>query len=204
MQIRSLAVQVISTCFSLGLLLALPTAAHADDFTLFNVNLQLANGGTVTGTLDLDETPQKELSSVENLSYVLNGSVKGTFTDLPFTGTFTQTSPYFTGIDFNSNDYNAANVGSLDLEITLPTLSMESFAGFTGGPVCSTSNVCQNYFTFDSELYGNYVSSPITYVSSGELTPVSVSATPEPSDLILLGTGVLGIAGAVRKRSMGA
>ena len=40
----------------------------------------------------------------------------------------------------------------------------------------------------------------ITYLTSGDLAPVASSVTPEPGSIALLGTGMLGVAGVLRRR----
>ena len=205
MHIRFFPVQAISTFFSLSLLLTLPAAAYADSFSLFDVNLVLANGGTITGTVNLDEIAHRTPYSFADLSYELNGNVEARFTGNSNGGFESLTAPYFTPVVFGSDALTYYYSSIYSIAIYLPTSSNGSFAGYTGGDVCSTSNGCEDgrHFGFDanSNLYGPG-GQTISNVVSGDLTPASTAVTPEPSSLVLFGTGVLGMAGVLRRRCL--
>jgi hypothetical protein len=52
------------------------------------------------------------------------------------------------------------------------------------------------YYTFDSTS-GYTADQTVNFLVTGD----AVSPTPEPSSFVLLGTGLLGVAGALRRRS---
>ncbi len=79
--------------------------------------------------------------------------------------------------------YTTANIGSGNLSICLAV-------GACGG---------QNNQASTLQVYVNGYGGPFK-ITSGSLNPLSPALAPEPSSLVLLGTGILGLAGVLRRR----
>jgi hypothetical protein len=65
----------------------------------------------------------------------------------------------------------------------------------------ASANNCNNYQASYSQIY---IASAFGYnavdLNSGTFDPGSTSVTPEPSSIVLLGTGILGMVGVMRRR----
>ena len=180
---------------SLFLGLLAPAAAHATPINP-DVTFSITNGG------------------VANSPYG-GGSLSGTVTINTVTGTFV--SEYITasvfvpdwgktvkyvfsgqggGQELFNGTYGGEISGANGLGALVFYLPVTSLVGYDGGSICTTNNICPGYnysdlFTGDPVEIDNPV-------FSGTLTPLS--PTPEPSSLVLLATGVVGVAAAARRR----
>lgn len=170
-----------------AVLLAGSLACRADVVTMFNVNGTWDNGsltgpgGTLTGTITIDVTTGVA-TGIDVVETTTAASTSGA------------TSNTFSGIGAQgpgNMEYIVQSGGvNLFTELIFPT---DSLIGYAGGNLCSLQNSCSGDFT----RYGLGAAGPV--LESGTVTPVS-AATPEPSSLALLGTGVLGFAGVLRRR----
>lgn len=198
------------------LLMGCGLAAHAD--TIYNLDVQ-QNGkaGTSEGTVTITQISPTEVSVSATVAsgyyFVASGSgnsldfnlsdasptINITTTDFTMSGTSVNGSPWGTfdygigcsGITCGSG---ASNTTDATLTFTVTDPGGISYLNFTPNP--GKNDTPEIYFVSDINPAGGNVAAGAG--SSTVMTPV-----PEPSSLMLLGSGVLGLAGMVRRRFKG-
>ena len=186
-----------SSLVAFSLLLAGGVAAHADTIQNFTVSATLDNnsgtGGSVSGSITINTTTGVVSSS--NLSSNYGGTTYAVST------TVTDSKAIGNGSAFDLSFGTPGAAGGAFLSLVLP---VGSLVGYTGGTVCYETRPC-------SQAGSNYTSSYFApnatfgdQLLSGSLSLVvpptpPVSVTPEPSSLLLLATGLLGSAQAMRR-----
>jgi hypothetical protein len=169
-----------------ALLLTLLPAARAETFDL----TATLSSGSVTGTVTIDTTAGRVTGGdlvYDNPALDVSDEVFATFdTFVPFA------------------DYELATLSSAqggEFFLYFPTLIG---AGYTGGPLCTTASECGAGYA--TEVRANEGSAPGNLISAtaavlSETQPPPPSGTiPEPESLALFAAGLLGIAGAKRRR----
>jgi len=181
--------------FAPALLAALalcPALAHADDIRTFTLNATYGlNGastpaGNITGTLSIDATTGALLS--ESFSTPFDGYTNTTYFGIgTWDGSQSGTSP---NVYFGENAVTPPQYSTqLNLNLFLPTASL---VGYNGGSLCTNATPCASAIS-DINHHTDY------NLISGALS-TSVAPTPEPSSLVLLGSGAFGLLGLVRRR----
>lgn len=159
-----------------GVLATASLAARADSFTTYNLNSSYIFGGTIDGTLTLDTTTNLFTSAYLTIAGFV-GYQNGTISDVSSQGA--SLGKYDVTVISNGSPY-------ADLNLFLPTSTL---AGYSGSAVVFPTDVL--FATFPN----------IYFSGSGTLEPASgTSVTPEPGSLMLLGTGLLGFAGVIRRK----
>ena len=150
--------------------------ARAD--SLFNLQGTFQDGGTFSGTLDVN---------AQGSAYV-----QGTVTD----GAFLFTLPTnYLGEQLGEGAYTDVDVFAVNAPFNL-SLYFPNAAFVDGGALCSLGSYCPG-FGVSSFSDGSLGPADGRFLS---LTSTPASAvTPEPGTLMLLGTGLLGLAGVWRR-----
>jgi hypothetical protein len=141
------------------------------------------------------------------VNYTLTGT---TTSGYGVTGTFSLDSATdaFLSADIMENgaiEYNNIAVGSVGAGTsfafinTTPTSALELLLSVTSGgtPVLCTGACFANSEVLFTPIPNYTIDDTL---ASGSISEVAPAATPEPSSLMLLGTGMLGAAGAARRR----
>jgi hypothetical protein len=170
---------------SFWLALVGPGVARAD--SIFDITAAFTDGTTLSGTFAIDTT-----GLVTSVDMMLAGvDASGPYTQIGTQGPYTSLKPSF---------YTLSVFDSLNNFINL-SFPQVSLVGYAGGELCGiNSGSCLVTAPISGKLESDF------FIQGGPTNPTSTldtglaSPVPEPSSLLLLGTGLIGGIGVMRRR----
>lgn len=169
----------IAASLTFLLLAIIPTVARADAITLFALQGALHHGGTASGTLQVGSTGFVVAASLTfSKAYFLDNVGNPVFTFGSAPSFQSQSSGILDAVFFESlSEY---------LDLRSPQRVLTEYAG---GGLCAGSTPCAG--SPQSGISAHTTGGSVLFDS---LTASAVALMPEPSGLLLLGTGLIGIA----------
>lgn len=168
------------------------TLAKADNVD--NVNLTFASGATFAGTV----TFANDYSHITGVNGILNGYQFG-LTGYQGSGSDPITWVWATVDQSGVNTPGVFGTWLLDGHGPIVTSAFSNFIGFSYDYTNAPSLVFANVPPIDSTAW-NAINYSDALVAGTIDYSYSTSVTPEPGSMLLLGTGLVGLAGMVRRK----